>query len=178
MKTLVYNKKDLMNVRKKNGFSLLELMVAVAIATVVIVGFYSAFITFDQMRIMNKNKLKAMNTARAKVEEMQSLGNVQDIFQSYNISQNLNFAVEGLNSRKDDEDGFVGAIVFPVGPDNTIWEDLDMPKLAMPMDLNMDGTLDESIDDFLTLPVLIEIKWRDASGTNSFALLAYLRSTE
>lgn len=79
------------------------------------------------------------------------------------------FAVEGLDPTADDADGFVGEIVFPVDPaaPGVLREDLDLPELGMPRDLNGDGVVDgaDHSGDYRILPVLVRLEWRGRATT-------------
>ena len=80
------------------------------------------------------------------------------------------FDVQGLRPLLDDPDGAVGAIVFPTmveAGDLQLREDVALPELGMPRDLNGDGVdaLDHS-DDYLVLPVSLEIEWLGSGGVS------------
>ena len=158
------------------GFTLLEVMISITIAAIAIVGSYSAFIAFDQMRVMNRSKLKAVEAAKAKLEEMNSVGDIIDIFTTYKAAAESNFTIAGLNARDDDADGMAGQIVFPMSG-TALSETADVPELSMPQDLNLDGdAADAVVTDYVVLPVMIEIEWKDASGDQSYRLVTMLRT--
>jgi hypothetical protein len=79
------------------------------------------------------------------------------------------FAVPGLDPLADDLDGRVGKIVLPeldTGSGVELREDLDMPELGMPRDLNGDGIVDSAdhSGDYRVLPVLLRLDWSGRSG--------------
>ena len=75
----------------------------------------------------------------------------------------------GLDPDPNDPDGRVGEILMPVltvGGAVQVREDLQLPELGMPRDLNGDGAhdgLDHSVDKRV-LPVLVRLRWRGATG--------------
>ena len=55
-------------------------------------------------------------------------------------------------------------------------EDLDMPDLGLPMDMNADGEIDhdDRADDYVLLPVRVRVRWRAAGGPNQLELRTIL----
>ncbi len=84
------------------------------------------------------------------------------------VTPGSGIAVEGLTLRDDDGDGFVGEYVFPVRPGapGVLREDIDLPELGMPRDLNGDGDIDDAdhSGDYRILPVLVRVRWRGTKG--------------
>ncbi len=63
----------------------------------------------------------------------------------------------------------MGKIVLPefdAGSGVELREDLDLPELGMPRDLNGDGIVDSADHsaDYRLLPVLLRLEWRGQSG--------------
>jgi hypothetical protein len=58
------------------------------------------------------------------------------------------------------------------GAPSQLREDVVLPDLGMPRDLNGDGVVDASNHDvdYTLLPVLVRVRWRSASGTGQFEL--------
>ncbi len=81
------------------------------------------------------------------------------------------FAVAGLDALPGDADGLVGEILLPVGPGapGVLREDMVMPDLGMPRDLNGDGLVDavDHSGDYQILPVLVRLTWQGQSGTST-----------
>jgi Flp pilus assembly pilin Flp len=90
------------------------------------------------------------------------------------------FDVAGLRPLEEDEDGLVGEILFPVmdgaGAASILREDVDLPELGMPRDLNGDGVIDSAdhSQDYMLLPVLVRVRWRSASGPAAIELKTIL----
>jgi hypothetical protein len=119
------------------------------------------------------------------IEELKSTA-FDEVFARYNAttaddpaagtSPGDDFAVAGLDPRKDDADGFVGSIEFP-GTGTTLREDVQDAELGMPRDLNGDGPpldADDHADDYRILPVRIVIRWSGQNGARTFQLVTVL----
>jgi hypothetical protein len=87
------------------------------------------------------------------------------------------FEVEDL--RKYSEDGVSGAgtIFFPEDKNGKLVENLDLPELGLPRDLNLDGTVDKNdrAADYRILPVMIVVRWRGMAGEREVRLHSVLR---
>jgi type II secretory pathway pseudopilin PulG len=55
-------------------------------------------------------------------------------------------------------------------------EDLDLPELGLPRDLDGDGTIDSAdhADDLVLLPVLLRLEWQGASGAHTLQMATIL----
>jgi hypothetical protein len=73
----------------------------------------------------------------------------------------------------------VGRIRFPDTPNSELREDVYMPELGLPMDLNGDGIIDEldHSQDYKILPVIVEVQWVGKTGDREFSLHALLMET-
>lgn len=89
------------------------------------------------------------------------------------------FAVRGLDSVDPAAGTPVGELILPMVNTGTevvpVWElreDADLPDLAMPRDLSGDAVVDDDdhSDDYTTLPVMVRIRWRGASGPREYEL--------
>lgn len=75
------------------------------------------------------------------------------------------FVVDGLEPAPGAVDGNHGLISFPSVPDGLggyeLREDVDMPELGMPRDLNLDGVVDglDHSGDYRILPVMARVSW-------------------
>src|SRR4030095_7848795 len=87
------------------------------------------------------------------------------------------FAVPNLVAPEGVAETQVGEIVFPtVG--SALREDVTIPELGMPCDLNGDGTID-SLDhsrDYRILPVLVRVRWKSGETSESLAVPAVLKA--
>jgi len=85
----------------------------------------------------------------------------------------IHFSVAELRPLANDPDGFVGRVFIPmlnagteIAPDWQLREDLDIPALGLPRDLNGDSVIDDQdhSGDFTVLPVEVEIEWQSRFG--------------
>ena len=160
------------------GFSLLEVVISLAVVSVGLLGFSKAILDSMVLNQMNKEGGIARRAAKQVLGDIEATA-FAEVFARYNAVQvddlpgdNLPgaFAVEGLRPLDDDADGLVGEILFP---DDVAWdgslvlrEDLVDARLGMPLDLDLDGTIDadDHADDYQLLPVLVRVEWRGRGG--------------
>lgn len=71
-------------------------------------------------------------------------------------------------------------VTLPVSDDQpgVLREDLELPALGMPRDLDGDGTIDgaDHADDALLLPLLLRLEWEGSSGPQSLQMATVLGS--
>ena len=165
------------NARSRRGFSLLELMMAISVMTVGLLGFTQALITALRAQALAREQSVATDAARRQIEILRS-GNFATVFSRFNASAlddpagaaspGANFTVTGLNARSDDADGMPGEILFPVDvtQPETLREDIADARLGTPLDLDLDGVVDNADHgaDFQILPVVVVVRWRSAAG--------------
>jgi hypothetical protein len=121
---------------------------------------------------VNRETALATDVARMHFEDMRAVA-LADAFATFNADGTddppSNVQIAGNEFQVDaKENGLeaVGRIVLPVNADGELREDLDMPALGMPQDLNGDGLIDDRDhrDDYIVLPVLLRLSWRGSSG--------------
>jgi len=122
----------------------------------------------------------ATDAARVMLEAL-STEDFATIFARYNdtelddpvtgpAARGAGFEVDGLQALEGDDVGLAGEIMFPtadaVGGGLELREDIDLPGLNMPRDLTGDGVIDalDHSTDYQTLPVMVRVRWRSASG--------------
>jgi hypothetical protein len=116
----------------------------------------------------NREAAIAEQAARSILAELRTVP-FADIFATWSAAPNV--AVAGLNARPDDADGMVGEIRFPTELNALgvleLRENVDMPVLGMPRDLNGDGLPPDGADhsaDYVILPVTVLLEWRGTAG--------------
>lgn len=159
------------------GWTLLEIVVAMAILLIVLVGFSYGLVSSSALEKANREQGLAREAARAKIEELRATI-FEEVFARYGgESPESRFDVRGLAARPDDPDRRVGAILFPVSEDGELREDLELPRLGTPRDLTGEGDFD-ALDhalDYRLLPVLVRIEWRGAAGDATFEMGTMLK---
>jgi len=70
-----------------------------------------------------------------------------------------------------------GAIVLPVDAAGTVRENLSIPALGLPRDLNGDNLVDgdDHTADAILIPVLVRVRWSGTTGARESALSTVLR---
>jgi hypothetical protein len=158
---------------------MIELTLVMSVLLVAFLALSQSLVTSMALTRVNRESALATDGVRRVVELMQGGEDFDLLFRLYNSdplddpgplpAPGDTFQVEGLEAAPDDPDGAVGEILFPVidtagGPE--LREDIDMPELSMPRDLDGDGLID-SLDhagDYRLLPVLVRLRWKGISG--------------
>ncbi|MFN0249130.1 MAG: prepilin-type N-terminal cleavage/methylation domain-containing protein, partial [Kofleriaceae bacterium] len=164
--------------RAKTGLTLIEVLCALTILMVSVLGFSQAITASAKSAQTTREKTIATQAARRMIEEIEA--NVfAEAFWRYNAldtddpggtgtAQGANFAVLGLRAREDDADGMAGEIEFPIRPGfpGNLREDIVNVPLGMPRDLNGDNVIDtlNHAGNYRILPVLVRVRWRGVSG--------------
>jgi prepilin-type N-terminal cleavage/methylation domain-containing protein len=164
------------------GFTMIELTLVMSVLLVAFLALSQSLVTSMALTRVNRESALATDGLRRVVEALQGEEDFDLVFRLYNSEPGDDpgpgpapghlFHVEGLEAVPDDLDGAVGEIVFPVietagGPE--LREDVDMPELGMPRDLDGDGFVDflPHSDDYRLLPVLVRLRWKGISGERS-----------
>jgi len=157
------------------GISLLDVLVAMTVLVVAIAGLASSLVSTLRLSRVNEETALADDAARALAARIRG-SDFRDIFALYNATPvddplatpapGPDFDVPGLDARTNDADGFVGRVLFPVGPGETLREDAVDASLGMPRDLDGDGVVDaaDHSGDYVLLPVTIRLDWRGPAG--------------
>ena len=162
----------------RSGLTIVEVMIAMAILGVMFLAISRSLMGSVKLNEVTRESALAQQGMDAVLE---SLGGADfaSTFQRYNSvasddpatgpSPGPDFVVPGLQPLPEDADGRVGRIVLPevMTPEGLeLREDLDIPELGMPRDLNGDGGIDDvdHATDYKVLPVLLQLDWRGQSG--------------
>jgi type II secretory pathway pseudopilin PulG len=167
------------------GFSQLELICAVAFLLIATLGFSQSLIAGMRLADATHERALAIQAARQCLEELED-GTFAQVFARYNAdpaddpgvagsAPGSAFAVAGLNALGDDADGKVGEIVLPASG-TQLREDLDLPELGLPRDLDGDGVIDATnhAGDYQLLPVLVRVEWRSKGAPMKVELRTFL----
>ena len=168
--------------RGQAGFSLLEVVVAISMLVVVLLAFTRVTISSSVATATAREASLARESAREVVERLQA-ASFSDAFALYNLdgaddpdgantAPGSAFVVDGLTPLDADPDGIVGEIVFPTlgAAPGVLREDLQLPFMGLPTDLNGDGVVDDQdhSGDYLLLPALVRVQWQSPSGPAKF----------
>lgn len=171
------------------GFSMLELMVAIAALSVGLLGFTQALVTAMRAQRMSHEQGLALEAARRQVELMKTVG-FSNIFRQFNghrgddllgpaLAPGAQFAVPGLQAPRGSGSALPGEILFPVLEDQpgVLREDLARPEFGTPLDLDLDNGVIDSMDhasNYRVLPVVIRVRWSSMAGTGEVRLATML----
>ena len=170
--------------RTNAGFSLLEVVIAITVLTLALIGATGSILAGDRLQRVNRESALAENAVREVLESMR--GSVlATTFARFNatagddpagvVSPGATFAVEGLRAPPQNGGAPVGSIVFPVVLDGGVpelREDVVDAALGMPADLNGDGAID-AVDhsaDYRVLPVRVQVQWCGVLGTRTLTV--------
>jgi prepilin-type N-terminal cleavage/methylation domain-containing protein len=170
--------------RPRAGFSLLEIMIAISVLTLAVVGATGSILAGNRMQRVNRESAVAEDAVRQVLESMR--GSVlATTFARFNattaddpagvVSPGATFAVEGLSAPPENPGAPVGTIVFPAVDVGGVWElheDVVDAELGMPADLDGDGAIDgeDHSDDYRILPVRVQVQWSGVSGTRTLTV--------
>jgi prepilin-type N-terminal cleavage/methylation domain-containing protein len=177
----------------RRGFSLIEVMIAMVVLVLAILGLAEAMVYSTRLSQSARYQTLAMNAARQKIEEMRNCPNgFRGIFNMYGAAgANSTFTVSGLPA--DPPGAAAGQIVFNVNAANQLVESaVDSTfgaLMGFTVDYNGDGVGDLDLDgdgaidaadhagDYIVLPVLIRVTWRDAFGNRTYDYATQLVSS-
>lgn len=160
------------------GFSLVEIIIAVAVLSIALVGLLSLIYRTRHMNAVARENLTAMRAAEKMIETLRN-ADFDKVFASYNAvpaddpppgpgtAAGPDFVVDGLRPVPGDPDGKCGKIRFPTDPSGAeLREDQNDPDLMLPRDLNGNKTIDavSVAADTKLLPMTLEIQWAGLTG--------------
>jgi len=165
--------------RHSRGFSLLEIMIALAVIGLLLLAAMSVMSSSSRLNQSNREQTIAHNAVRAALDNARNR-EFSRIFALYNGDQaddpdgpgtapGDRFPVEGLVALPGAPNGMAGRIEFPV-QGGALREDLADAALEMPHDLNGDGAIDaaDHRSDYTILPVTVTVEWRSVQGPTKF----------
>ena len=163
--------------------TLLEVTVAFPIVLVSIGMFVQMLTGGTGMRDASREAGAAITAAQTAIEEMRNerFDQLLPLFNADPLDDpggpgtapGHRFRVDELVPLAAAADGMVGEIILPVrnagsevAPDWEIREDLVLPELGMPRDLNGDAVIDDldHSDDVSLLPVVVVLRWQGRLG--------------
>ena len=155
--------------------TLIEVAIAGCVMVIGLLGFLQVVVMSIGSSAANREADLATRAARETIERIQAT-DFLTLPATYGVPPGgavpgNGFDVPGLDPDRDDPDGLVGEIVLPVtaaGGPVQVREDLQMPELGMPRDLDGDGAIDaaDHSADMKILPVLVRLRWRGAAGVS------------
>jgi prepilin-type N-terminal cleavage/methylation domain-containing protein len=168
-------------VRRDAGFTLVEVTLAAAVLSVVVVGIIGTMTLGMEQSALAADTALAVDAARRQAELMASKPFSQ-IFALFDdvawddpggagTGFTPHFAVAGLAATN--ADGFAGHVIFPSpAGTGTLREDTSNASLGMPRDLDGDGTVGSTdvSHSYKLLPAQIRVDWQGTYGAQSYSL--------
>lgn len=176
--------------RRRRGFTLVEIVVSIAVFTAGVLGFAKTLAHLEKERARVRASSIAADAARQVLERMEAEP-FPEVFRQFNSSSTddpggvgtgpgAGFAIPGLTALPGDADGLPGEIEFPVRDDapGILREDVTDAGLGMPRDLSGDGAVDalDHSSAYSILPVRVRVRWLDEAGASSIELRTMLGS--
>lgn len=151
---------------KRQGLTLIEVVIALVIVAVGLMGIMSALLSVSTLVNSNHDQLVAINIARQKLAEIQN-ATFQTTFAQYgpNSETGGNFTISQLENGS-------GKIIFPVNSSGKLDETVINENLGMPQDLNGNGNkIDTDVSATYTiLPIRIHLQWTSSTGARELDL--------
>lgn len=173
----------------RNAGSLqIEVVIALGVLVVALLSFSKTVTKGIQHQGSVAERDRALSAARQVVEDLRA-ATFEEVWVRHNgdtlddpalgVSPGSGFDVAGLQPLPADPDGRVGELLFPESGGN-LREDLDLPRLGLPFDLDRDGsvTSDDVSGDYRLLPVEIRVQWRSAGSNQRISLVAWLGAVQ
>lgn len=166
-----------------SGYALIEVLIALPIVAVAGVMLFGTMTGTARQRALNRETIVVVEAARATIERIRNEALV-DVFALYNAdpfddpdgpgtAPGASFAIPGIRAVEGAPNRLPGEVVLPSvvvdeGPPE-LWalrEDLDLPDLGLPRDLNGDNAIDD-VDhsgDCVFLPIRVVVSWQGKHG--------------
>ncbi|MFT5049681.1 MAG: hypothetical protein ACI8QZ_001074 [Chlamydiales bacterium] len=161
--------------------TLTEIMVSMMVMTVSVYILSTTITATIAHSAGKRERIKAVEAVRSLLEEMRSLP-CGELFARYNddpaddadgpgTAPGRHFSVLGLDSQKNDADGFVGEVIMSA-VSAPLREDAVNSSLGLPRDLNGDALIDDAdhAEDYILLPVHIRVEWSGHVGEREFEM--------
>lgn len=165
----------------RGGFTLVEVLVVVAIVTVAMGLMTNTIVTVGKLAPVNRETARAMDAARSVAEELRSVP-FDELWARYNEDPDDDpggagtapgpaFFVAALEPDPEDADGLVGEIVLPSAA-GELREDAVDARLGFPRDLNGDLAVDalDHSADYEILPFVVRLRWTGRNGPRTLEL--------
>ena len=170
----------------RSGFTLLDVCVSLALLAAGLGALLGS--TFSAMKLdrVNASTALASQVLRGMCEQMQAMP-IDEVLEAYVLREDEDEHVRAGKlarltphgpARAELGEGNLVAARFPLAADGrTLREDLDLPGLGLPRDLDGDGTIDgvDKHASFRILPVVLELDWNGPSGPQHLAVSTVLR---
>lgn len=166
--------------------TLVETAMCMVVFAIGVLAAISVLVSSMKLDAVNRETKVAFDAARARMETVRSEAFLQ-VARVFNANPaddpggngtalGATFSVTGLPSVAAGAPPH-GAVVLPVDGNGVIRENVNIPELGMPRDLNLDGVVDggDRSADAMILPVLVRVRWNGATGARETSISLVLR---
>jgi type II secretory pathway pseudopilin PulG len=171
---------------RRAGLTMIELAVSMVILLVAVGGTLSSISSTVVLGESTRETTLAYLAAQRQLEGLRTQ-NFRQLFALFNAvpaddpagegtAPGQNFDVAGLSPTKDDADGRVGQILFPVAEDDEGQLREDVLFIGRQHDLDVDGGIDvaDVSASYALLPVRVRVEWKGRSGNRYVELQTVL----
>ena len=161
-------------------------MIAIALLAIALMGFSRSMVS-SMVASQTETEIRSASEAGQSVLEELSGATFSDVFALYNddpdddpagvTGPGSSFIVDGLDATQPG--GSAGEILLPiveVDGGYQVREDLELPEIGMPRDLNGDGVIDavDHSGDYVILPVRVRLEWDSGRGRSEVVFRSVL----
>lgn len=166
--------------RRRRGATLVESIAALAVIAIGCVAALSVLTSSLKLDAANRENAAALRGARAQLEAVraESVGDILVLYDAdgtndpggANTAPGASFTNASLGQLPK-QSTVTATVLLPISG-GQLREDLVMPELGMPADLNGDGAIDalDHRDDAVILPVGVRVTWEGALGSRTYQL--------
>ena len=179
---------------RRDGFTIVELLLVVSVLTTALLVLSLSMTSSMALADTNRETALAADAAREMIETLQGYEEFSEVYKLYNADPEDDpgplpgtlapgtapgsaFSVWGLDPQRDDPDGMVGEIRFPMDETGVMHENIQDPSLGMPRDMNGDGIVEDLVDrseDYTLLPVQVQVRWASRTGPRGLTVETFL----
>ncbi|HPF13636.1 MAG: prepilin-type N-terminal cleavage/methylation domain-containing protein [Planctomycetes bacterium] len=177
-------------IRPRGGFTLVEVMISLAVLTVAVYLMSTTITATMTHTAKRKERTLALESAMNVLESMRAMpfrelaarynNNPADDPEGPGTAPGATFDVSGLKANPEAAIQSVGSIVMPTAGGGVVREDVNIPSLGMPRDLNGDfvvDTIDHS-DDYVILPIEIRVEWEGSGGPSHLEITSMFSAVQ
>lgn len=167
--------------RRAHGITLVETMVALSVTAVGTLTAASVLLTSMKLDRANREEAAAFSAVRAQVETIRAadFSRVLDLYDSNTANDPggtgtapgttfWNTTLAKLGSQTT----VTRQVILPLNDAGQMREDLNLPELGLPADLNGDGAVDaaDHRTDYVIVPFAVRITWTGQNGARTYTL--------
>lgn len=167
--------------RGSRGVTLLETTSALFVLAIGVVSAASVLVSSLRLDVQNRETAAATCAAQAELETIraQSFSQIVALYDSNTANDPGGAGTAPGNSfwqssldKIGKRSSVTATVLLPINGAGEVREDLNMPELGLPADLNGDGVVDSAnhAADAIVLPVGVRVTWTGATGQQTYTL--------